>query len=56
MPLSPYCSQPRNHWATRAQVETCYPEMADFLRLKRRYDPEERFQSEWYRFYRAMFA
>jgi protein-S-isoprenylcysteine O-methyltransferase len=27
-----------------------------FLRLKKRYDPEERFQSDWYRHYRTMFA
>jgi hypothetical protein len=26
------------------------------LRLKKRYDPEERFQSDWYRRYRTMFA
>ncbi len=45
-----------HRWATRAQVEACYPQFGDFLRLKRRYDPEERFQSEWYRHYRAMFA
>jgi FAD/FMN-containing dehydrogenase len=44
-----------HRWATRTQVETCYPQFADFLRLKRRYDPEERFQSDWYRHYRAMF-
>ncbi len=45
-----------HRWATRAQVEACYPQFGDFLRLKRRYDPQERFQSEWYRHYRAMFA
>jgi len=45
-----------HRWATREQVETCYPQFAEFLRLKRRFDPEERFQSEWYRHYRAMFA
>ena len=42
--------------ATRQQVETCHPRFVDFLRLKRLYDPAERFQSEWYRHYRAMFA
>lgn len=45
-----------HRWATRAQVETCYPQLPEFLRLKKKYDPEERFQSEWYRHYRAMFA
>lgn len=43
-------------WATRAQVEACYPQFSEFLRLKRRYDPQERFQSDWYRHYRTMFA
>jgi len=42
--------------ATRKQVESCYPQFADFLRLKRKYDPEERFQSDWYRHYKTMFA
>ncbi|MGA8221091.1 MAG: FAD-binding oxidoreductase [Candidatus Acidiferrales bacterium] len=42
--------------ATRNQSESCYPQFADFLRLKKKYDPEERFQSDWYRYYRAMFA
>lgn len=41
--------------ATREQVERGYPAFADFLRLKRRYDPELRFQSEWWRYYAPMF-
>src|SRR5712692_1606668 len=45
-----------HRYATRKQVETCYPPFAEFLRLKKRYDPEERFQSDWYRHYRATFA
>lgn len=43
-------------YATRGQVLACYPQFPEFLRLKRRYDPEERFQSDWYRHYRRMFA
>jgi FAD/FMN-containing dehydrogenase len=43
-------------WAIRAQVEACYPQFSEFLRLKRRYDPQERFQSDWYRHYKTMFA
>jgi FAD/FMN-containing dehydrogenase len=43
-------------WAARAQVEACYPQFSEFLRLKRRYDPQERFQSDWYRHYRRLFA
>jgi len=45
-----------HRWANRAQVETCYPQMSEFLRHKRRYDPREVFQSDWYRHYRTMFA
>jgi FAD/FMN-containing dehydrogenase len=44
-----------HRWATKAQVEACYPQMRQFLALKRRYDPDERFQSTWYRHYRQMF-
>jgi hypothetical protein len=33
-------------------VKACYPQFPEFLRLKRAYDPKERFQSDWYRHYR----
>jgi len=42
--------------AHRSQVEACYPQMPEFLRLKLRYDADEAFQSDWYRHYRSMFA
>ena len=45
-----------HRWADRRQVENCYPQMSEFLRLKRRHDPDEVFQSDWYRHYRQMFA
>jgi hypothetical protein len=45
-----------HHWATRSQVEACHPRLAECLRIKRAHDPEERFQSEWYRHHRAMFS
>ena len=45
-----------HRYATRQQVESCYPHFAEFLRLKKKYDPEERFQSDWYRHYRSMFT
>src|SRR5712664_2900112 len=45
-----------HRYATRNQVESCYPEIAEFVRLKIKYDAEERFQSDWYRHYSAMFA
>jgi FAD/FMN-containing dehydrogenase len=43
-------------YATRKQVETCYPQFAEFLKLKLKHDPAEVFQSDWYRHYRKMFA
>jgi len=45
-----------HRWARRDQVLAAYPQFPDFLRLKLKHDPEERFQSDWYRHYRAMFA
>lgn len=45
-----------HRWARRAQVEHCYQQFPEFLKLKRRYDPQERFQSDWYRHYRGLFA
>ena len=45
-----------HRWASRQQVEKCHPRMVEFLRLKRRHDPGEVFQSDWYRHYRQMFA
>jgi FAD/FMN-containing dehydrogenase len=43
-------------FAKPEQVMTCYPRFKEFLALKRRFDPGERFQSEWYRYYRQVFA
>jgi FAD/FMN-containing dehydrogenase len=45
-----------HRWATAEQVEACYPQFREFLRLKRVHDPDERFQSDWYRHYRDAFA
>jgi FAD/FMN-containing dehydrogenase len=45
-----------HRWARREQVERCYPEFANFLREKKRFDPQRRFQSDWYRHYEAMFT
>ena len=45
-----------HRWATRQQIKTCYPQFPEFLRMKRKYDPAERFQSNWYRHYKEMFA
>jgi FAD/FMN-containing dehydrogenase len=45
-----------HRWASREQVEACYPQLPMFLTFKRQYDRAERFQSDWYRHYRTMFA
>jgi FAD/FMN-containing dehydrogenase len=44
-----------HRWARRDQVERAYPQFAAFLAAKDRLDPEQRFQSEWWRHYRALF-
>jgi FAD/FMN-containing dehydrogenase len=44
-----------HRWARKDQVERCYPQMREFLAFKRRHDPGEVFQSNWYRHYRGMF-
>ena len=45
-----------NRYATREQLDVCYPQFSAFLKLKRQYDPTEIFQSTWYQHYRKMFA
>src|ERR1700730_5788403 len=45
-----------HRFAARKQIESCYPQFAEFLKLKNKYDTEERFQSDWYRHYRSIFA
>ena len=44
-----------HRWATRDQVETCYPKFQAFLKKKIEYDPSLRFQSDWYRYYSTLF-
>ncbi|HEY0159311.1 MAG TPA: FAD-binding oxidoreductase [Thermoanaerobaculia bacterium] len=45
-----------HRWARREQVERGYPRFAEFLREKRRADPQGRFTSDWYRHYAEMFG
>lgn len=45
-----------HRWARRDQILAGYPEFPEFLRRKLELDPEERFQSDWYRHHRALFA
>jgi FAD/FMN-containing dehydrogenase len=44
-----------HRWARKDQVLEAYPQFPEFLKLKLKYDSQERFQSEWYRFYKEMF-
>ena len=42
-----------NHrFATIKELKACYPQFPEFIRLKKKYDPQELFQSDWYRYYK----
>jgi FAD/FMN-containing dehydrogenase len=43
-------------FATKEQVEKGYPQFKEFLNLKKQHDPQEVFQSDWYRHYKKMLA
>jgi len=45
-----------HRFASAAQVDEAYPEFRAFLAQKLHFDPDERFESEWYRHYRDAFA
>jgi FAD/FMN-containing dehydrogenase len=45
-----------HRWARKDQVDQCYPQLSRFLAAKKRFDPDETFQSSWYRDYRQMFG
>ncbi len=45
-----------HRWATRRQVENCYPQFCEFLAQKLVYDPAEVFQSDWYVHHKALFS
>ncbi len=45
-----------HRFARRDQILRAHPRIGDFLARKLAYDPEERFQSEWYRSLRESFA
>jgi FAD/FMN-containing dehydrogenase len=40
-----------HRWATPEQLEAAHPRLREFFALKRKYDPDEVFQSDWYRHY-----
>jgi FAD/FMN-containing dehydrogenase len=43
-----------HRWATKQQVEACYPQFREFLRLKKAQDPDEVFRSDWYVHHRKL--
>ena len=45
-----------HRYASVAQVETAYPRFRQWLALKKRYDPDGLFSSNWYAHYREAFA
>jgi FAD/FMN-containing dehydrogenase len=45
-----------NRFATRDELASAYPQFQDFLNLKKQYDSRETFQSDWYRYYKGLFA
>jgi FAD/FMN-containing dehydrogenase len=44
-----------HRFATREQIEAAHPRFRAFLERKLAFDPEERFQSDWYRHHRDLF-
>lgn len=45
-----------NRFATREELASAYLQFQDFLSLKKKYDPRELFQSDWYRYYKGLYA
>lgn len=45
-----------HRWATRAQLDAAHPRLGEFLERKLEWDPAERFQSEWYRHMKRLYA
>jgi FAD/FMN-containing dehydrogenase len=41
--------------ALRRQMDVCFPQFQEFLKLKHKYDPTELFQSDWYKHYKNMY-
>jgi hypothetical protein len=43
-----------HRYAIAAQMLACYPRLPEFLQTKRRFDPEDTFRSDWYRYYQSI--
>ncbi len=44
-----------HRWASPRQIQACHPRFVEFLEAKRRHDPREVFQNDWYRHCRGAF-
>jgi hypothetical protein len=44
-----------NRFASRDEIDSAYPQFGEFLLLKKKYDPMELFQSDWYRHYKSLY-
>jgi hypothetical protein len=42
-----------HRWATRRQLLAAYPQLPEFLAAKLEHDPDELFESDWYRWLRS---
>jgi len=43
-----------HRYAIAAQLLACHPQLPEFLQAKQRFDPDEVFRSDWYRYYRSI--
>jgi FAD/FMN-containing dehydrogenase len=44
-----------NRFAGRDELDSAYPQFAEFLALKKKYDPTGLFQSDWFRHYKTLY-
>jgi hypothetical protein len=44
-----------NRFAARDELDSAYPQFGEFLALKKKNDPTELFQSDWFRHYKALY-
>jgi len=45
-----------HRWARKEQIEEAYPPFSEFLERKDEFDPDHRFQSEWWRHHKQLFS
>lgn len=44
-----------HNFATKDQIIQCYPEFEEFLKMKKKYDPQEVFYTNWYAYCKRLF-